>query len=254
VRHFFVLIAIASLMVPAPAQTLLADTKSPSTVTQPALPEVTDELRGDIYMARKMYREAAERYAAIRPITALLENKIGIAYQQMQLFREAEKAYKRASKLDRKYAQAVNNLGTVYYAQKNYRKATRQYEKALELTPNNASFLSNLGMAWFARKKYDRATDLISKAISIDPNVIENRGTTGTTLQDRSVEERARFHYYLAKTYAKQGRNELALLYIRKSIEEGFLERQHFVDDPEFAMLQQLPEFKELIALEPRVL
>jgi len=236
------------------AQSLVADTRtSPAPEAQPR-PEVTDEVRGDIFMARKMYREAIERYQLIKPATAIIQNKIGIAYQQMQQFAEAERSYKRSLKLDQKYAQSVNNLGTVYYAQKNYRKATGQYEKAIRLAPNNASFLSNLGMAWFARKKYDRASELISQAMAIDPEVIERRGTTGTTLQDRSIEDRAKFHYYLAKNYAKDGRTELALLYIRKSLEEGFTEREHYVKDPEFARLQQVPEFQELLKLEPRVL
>jgi len=73
-------------------------------------------------------------------------------------------------------------------------------------------------------------------------------------LQERSVEDRAKFHYYLAKTYAKAGQNERALMYIRKSLEEGFKERKKFEEDPEFAGLRELPEFKQLLAMEPRVL
>ena len=73
-------------------------------------------------------------------------------------------------------------------------------------------------------------------------------------LQERSVTERAKFHYYLAKTYAKAGREDLALLYIRKSLEEGFKERQKFMEDSEFAQLRKNPEFTELMKLEPRVL
>ena len=245
---------VFSLPVWAQSQPLVADSRPASTPSLEPRPEITDEMRGDIFMARKMYREAVERYTSIKPVTAIVHNKVGIAYLQLQQYVEAERSYKRGLKLDKKYAQAVNNLGTIYYAQKNYRKATRQYEKAIELAPANASFLSNLGMAWFARKKYDRATELLAKAMALDPEVIERRGTTGTTLQDRSIEERAKFHYYLAKTYAKDGRNELALLYMRKALEEGFTEREHFVKDPEFAQLQQVPEFQELLKLEPRVL
>ena len=66
--------------------------------------------------------------------------------------------------------------------------------------------------------------------------------------------ERAKFHYYLAKTYAKAGQSERALLYIRKALEEGFTERKKFMEEPEFTSLRALPEFKELLILEPRVL
>jgi hypothetical protein len=73
-------------------------------------------------------------------------------------------------------------------------------------------------------------------------------------LQERSVEERAKFHYFVAKTYAKAGVHDRALLYIRKALEEGFRDRQKFQEEPEFAALRELPEFQELMALQPRVL
>jgi hypothetical protein len=47
---------------------------------------------------------------------------------------------------------------------------------------------------------------------------------------------------------------ERALLYIRKALEEGFKDRTKFREEPEFAQLQELPEFLALMALEPRVL
>jgi len=92
------------------------------------------------------------------------------------------------------------------------------------------------------------------KALELDPEVFEHRSSHGVLLQERSVEERAKFHFYLAKTYAKAGQTERALLYIRKAIEEGFKEREKFTGDPEFATLQELPEFQQLMALQPRVL
>jgi hypothetical protein len=54
--------------------------------------------------------------------------------------------------------------------------------------------------------------------------------------------------------YAKSGRNDLALQYLRKALEEGFKERDKLNKDPEFAALRDLPEFKELLATEQRVL
>ena len=255
----FVLLSLISLPLCAPVALCqpFADAnlaRPQSAINAPVPAPLTPEMRGDIFMARKMYREAVDRYRTIKPATAVVNNKIGIAYQQLQQFDEAERWYKRASKLDPRYAQAVNNLGTVYYAQKSFRKATRQYEKAIQLVPDSASFISNLGMAWFARKNYERATELISKAMAIDPDINERRGTTGTTLLDRSIEERAMFHFHLAKIYAKDGRQELALSYMRKALEEGFKDREHFLKDPEFSALQQVPEFQELLKLEPKIL
>jgi hypothetical protein len=48
--------------------------------------------------------------------------------------------------------------------------------------------------------------------------------------------------------------NDRALLYIRKALEEGFTERKKLMEDPEFVSLHNLPEFQELLVMEPRVL
>jgi tetratricopeptide (TPR) repeat protein len=239
---------------PATNQFVNNDTRpeSPIPAAKPSTP-LSSEMRGDILMARKMYREAVDAYSEA-PKSAILSNKIGIAYHQMMQMDLARKYYEQALKQNPKYAEAINNLGTVFYAKKNYRKAVGQYNKALKLTPNSASIYSNLGTAQFARRKYKLAMESYEKALSIDPDVFEHRGSHGVLLQERTVEERSKFHFYLAKTYAKAGVVDRALLYMRKALEEGFKERQKFKEDPEFAKLQDNPEFLQLLALEPRVL
>src|SRR5579875_553349 len=49
-------------------------------VLRPASPPVSAEMRGDIFMARKMYREAVDAYKESAPPSAVIMNKIGIAY------------------------------------------------------------------------------------------------------------------------------------------------------------------------------
>jgi len=217
-------------------------------------PALTAEGRGDIFMARKMYREAIESYLQGPQESAVIWNKLGIAYHQMMQLDAAMKRYRRAIHIDAKYAEAINNMGTIYYAEKRYGKATGTYKHALKLAPGSASIYSNLGTAYFAEKKYKEAWEAYNTAFQLDPEVFEHRNTYGVLLQERTVEERARFHYYLAKIYAKQGQKDRALQYIRKALEEGFTDRKKFFQDPDFAAMRDLPEFKELLALEPRVL
>jgi tetratricopeptide (TPR) repeat protein len=217
-------------------------------------PKITPETRGDIYMARKMYREADEAYEEGPRDDAVLLNKTGIAYHQMLELGAAKRFYERAIKANPRYPEALNNLGTIYYAAKSYRRAINMYKKALRLSPESASIYSNLGTGYFARKNYKEASAAYEKALSLDPEVFESHNTTGVLLQERSVEERAKFHYYLAKTYAKAGQTDRTLLYMRKCIEEGFKDRKKFLEDQEFTKMRDLPEFKELMALEPRVL
>lgn len=230
----------------------LADPNIPRSTT-PATP-LTPEMRGDIYMARKMFREAVEAYREGPSDTAILQNKIGIAYHQMLSLDLARKQYEKAMKLSPNYSEAINNLGTIYYAKKSYRRAVNLYKRALTANPNSASIYSNLGTAYFARKKYQQALETYQKALSLDPEVFEHRGSHGVLLQERSVTERAKFHYYLAKMYAKSGNLERALQYMRKAIEEGFKERQKFAEEPEFTSLRALPEFDQLMKMENRVL
>ena len=205
-------------------------------------------------MARKNYREAIETYKQAGLDSPVILNKIGIAYHQMLQLDAAKKHYERAIKLNPKYSEAINNLGTICYAKKSYRRATGFYNRALKLSPQSASIYSNLGTALFARKKYKDAFEAYQKALSLDPEVFEHRSTYGVLLQERSVDERAKFHYYLAKTYAKAGMNERALLYLRKALEEGFKEREKIPEEPEFTALKEMTEFQELLKLEPRVL
>lgn len=223
-------------------------------VPNPAALPLSHESRGDVFMARKMYREAIESYQQGPQESAVIWNKLGIAYHQMMQLDAAMKRYRRAIHIDAKYAEAINNMGTIYYAEKRYGKATGTYKHALKLAPGSASIYSNLGTAYFAEKKYKEAWEAYNTAFQLDPEVFEHRNTYGVLLQERTVEERARFHYYLAKIYAKQGQKDRALQYIRKALEEGFTDRKKFFQDPDFAAMRDLQEFKELLALEPRVL
>src|SRR5437899_5222254 len=103
------------------AQTLLVTFKLPE---QPnALTPLSPENRADILMARKMYREAVETYKQGPQDSAVIWNKVGIAYHQMMQMDVAKKYYERSMKLDPKYPEAINNLGTIYYARKSYRQA-----------------------------------------------------------------------------------------------------------------------------------
>lgn len=224
--------------------------QSPEPIAKP----LTMEERGDIFGARKMYREAVEAYLQVTPPTAIVYNKIGIAYQQQNDLVSAKKYYDRAVKLQPRYAEAINNLGTVQYAQKNYRRATGYYKKALSIQPRSASVYSNLGTAWFSRRNYQEATKCYMQALAIDPQVFERHSGHGVLLEQRDVQERSKFNYYMARVYARNGMNELALQYIRKALETGFKDKKKFLEEEDFAGLRKLPDFDDLMKLEPRVL
>jgi tetratricopeptide (TPR) repeat protein len=230
----------------------------PGNIPQRTEPEtakkLTPEQRGDVFMARKMFREAIDAYREAPQNLPIVWNKIGIAYHQLGDFAAARRNYEHAIKLDKKYADAVNNVGTIFYALKNYRGAISRYRKAISLSPDSASFWSNLGTAYYSRGRFDDMAKAYQKALELDPNIFEHRGTVGTELQDRTVADRARYHYELARMYAHSGKNDLALQYLRKALEEGLKDKKKMIQVPEFAELRETDEFKQLLTLEPRVL
>lgn len=215
---------------------------------------LTPEQRGDLYMARKMYREAIDTYRAAAGSSPVMWDKIGVAWHQLGDMGAARKAYEHAIKLDKKYADAINNVGTVYYAEKKYRSAISRYKRALQLSPDSASIWSNLGTAWYARGKFDLMSEAYTRALQLDPDVFEKNNSLGTRMMDRGVADKARYHFELARLYAGNGKNELALQYLRKALEEGFKEKQKVQQAREFSNLRETQEFKDLMALEPRVL
>src|SRR6185295_6999514 len=126
----FLLVA-SQLAFQAPRPVQVADTSVPSPrAIAEQNPALSDELRGDIMMARKMYLDAIDFYKVQANTNAVLANKAGIAYHQMGDLNNAKKYYEKAIKLDKNYPEPVNNLGTIHYARKSYGNAIKQYEKA----------------------------------------------------------------------------------------------------------------------------
>jgi tetratricopeptide (TPR) repeat protein len=221
---------------------------------QPTFAPLTTEERGDLFMARRMFREAIAVYKTGPQNSPVIWNKIGIAWHNLGELSLARTSYEHALKVDKNYAEAVNNVGTVYYAEKKYRTAVSRYKRALVLAPAKASFWSNLGTAYYSQGKFPLMMECYDKAISLDPDIFEHRGTMGTEMQERTVADRARYHFELARLYAKIGKDDLAIQYLRHSFEEGFKDKDKVRKSPEFAGMLENPEFIEVMALEPRVL
>ncbi len=244
--------ATAQLTRPLQTESLRAavNTPSPSAASVPIL---TPEMRGDIYMARKMYREAIDKYREV-PESAVTDNKIGIAFHQLLQLSLAKRSYERAIQLDPSYAEATNNLGTIYYATKNYGRAISYYKRSLKRSPATAPVYANLGAAYFAKKDYKHSSVYYSEALKLDPDVFEHHSGFGTLLQERTITEMALFHLYLAKTYAKAGAQDRALLYLRKALEEGVKDRAKIPEIPEFAAIKSTEAFQQLLAENPKPL
>jgi tetratricopeptide (TPR) repeat protein len=164
----------------------------------------------------------------------------------------ALKYYERASKADPLYADAQNNIGTIWYQRKRYGKAIRAYQKAIGIRSDMAVLYSNLAYAYFGDKKYEQAISSFRRALSLDPQLFEhNSSRSGSLLQDRSVGDRGRFYFLLAKSYAEAGNLERCLIYLRKAKDEGYKELAAAKTDPSFAAALKDPAIQEVLAPKP---
>jgi tetratricopeptide (TPR) repeat protein len=212
------------------------------------------EQSGDELREHKYYLDAIDHYrAAIAKggENAILHNKIGIAQLQMLRLDQAKRDFKKSLKLDPKYAEARNNLGVVDYYNRNYGGAVKHYKKAIKLNPESASFHSNLGSAYFARKDFDRAMEEYARALELDPEIFERRTRGGISVHLISNEDRARYHYTLARMYGRTGNLERCLIYLRKAMEEGYKGIKQVYKDDDFAKVRKDPRFDALMASQP---
>jgi tetratricopeptide (TPR) repeat protein len=259
-------ILLLSLSIPAAGQTLeatrsmvmapgVAQVPSPQDPVIVVHPQLTDEQMGDLYMIRKQFREAAGMFKKLsdeNPRNPVYLNKLGIALHQQEALGLALKYYQRAVKVDPRYADAENNVGTIWYQRKKYRKAIKAYEKAIKMRNDMAVLYSNLGYAYFGDRKYEDAITSFRQALTLDPLLFEhNSSRDGSVLQDRSVGDRGRFDYMLAKSFAEAGDLERCIHYLRKAKDEGYKEFSDIKKDPAFSAALKNPEIQALLAPKP---
>jgi tetratricopeptide (TPR) repeat protein len=263
---FPVSILLLSLAIPAKAQTLegtrsmvlapgVAQVPSPQDPVIVVRPEMTEEQMGDLYMIRKEYREAAGLFKKLSdqdPRNPVYLNKLGIALHQQEALGLALKYYERAVKVDPRYADAENNVGTIWYQRKKYEKAVKAYQKAIAIKSDMAVLYSNLGYAYFGDKKYEQAIYAFRQALILDPQLFEHNGSrSGSILQDRSVEDRGRFYYMLAKSYAQAGDLDRCIHYLLKAKDEGYKQFADIKKDPAFGAALKDPAVQELLLPKP---
>jgi tetratricopeptide (TPR) repeat protein len=218
-------------------------------------PDLTEEQMADLYMARKEYREASQLYKRLaeqNPQNAVYLNKLGISLHQQAALGPALRYYERAVKVDPTYADAENNIGTIYYQRKKYGKAIKAYQKAIAIRNDMPVLYSNLAYAYFEDKKYEEAIASFRQALALDPQLFErNSSRNGSILQDRTVGDRGKFYFLLAKSFAQAGNLDRCLVYLRKAKDEGYKQLAAIKMDPAFAAVIKNPAIQEILAPRP---
>ncbi len=252
-RIAFILLAFTALLLSQCRASGIEATAQDKPVSKSNLEmnNLSPEQQGDLLMIHHQYLEAIDAYRKAPRDSAVVWNKLGIAYHHMFALDQAKVDYVRALQLDPKYGEALNNLAAVYYAEKDYRRAEKTYHRAIKLIPTSAIAYNNLGTAYFADGKFKQGSEAYRSAFAIDPGVFSG-DPLQTISETSSTEERARVDYCLAELYARAGMKEEAIEYLRKALDAGFNDNKRLMQDQEFASIRQSAEFEQLIATTKR--
>lgn len=103
------------------------------------------------------------------PENAVIKNNLGLAYYVRGKLDLAEKKFREAVKLNRKFSDARNNLGRLLIDRKKYRDAIKE----LTIVEDDLTYeypekvFSNLGMAHFELGNYHRAETYLNKSLDL---------------------------------------------------------------------------------------
>jgi tetratricopeptide (TPR) repeat protein len=205
------------------------------------------ELLGDRLMAERRYEAAINAFKKAPRNSALVWNKIGIAYQLMFDNVDALSCYIKALKIDAGNASVLNNMGTVYVSLKDLKSAEHYYRRALKIDPKSAVVLKNLGTNYLARHKYKEGGKAYSAALAIDPDIFTNNKSPHVD-DPASASDRGAMNYYMARVCARAGLTGSAIEYLRRALDERFTNREKIEADVDFAGLRGVPAFNQLLS------
>jgi tetratricopeptide (TPR) repeat protein len=137
----------------------------------------------------------------------------GVVLHQKGQLSGAERAYKKAIKINKDYFEAQSNLGSVYVDQGRLKQASDIYRKALKLLPDHPMLLNNLGNTLQLQGENEKAIGWFNKAIIQEPNYAQAYCNLGNAQQGLGRFEEAIASYEraiaidpdLADTYSNLG-------------------------------------------------
>ncbi len=201
----------------------------------------------DSLVARGRYLAAIHVYEKLAPSNANIQNRMGVASERMLMFDQAARCFEAAVKLDPKLGDAWNNLGTVMHNRGDLGKAEKLYRKAIKLRPNNADAYQNLGALYYSKRNYGKGDAMYREAMRMDPEVMERTAQRGIQAAAGGSKNQAEMHYHLACTFAQSGSPKLAIEYLRRSIVEGFHDRNRLLHETSFAELRTTETFLKMV-------
>jgi tetratricopeptide (TPR) repeat protein/uncharacterized caspase-like protein len=147
----------------------------------------------------QFYDEAERALAPLQAAKlAAVENALGLVHQGKLDTWRAERAFKRASELDPKWAAPHYNLALLYRSQQN-QAALAEFEAAASSDQGNVNLFAALGDEYFARQQWKQAAEAFRKAVALNPTDDNLHTKLGHALYSEGSQDEANREYQKAQ-------------------------------------------------------
>ena len=107
----------------------------------------------------------------------------GMAHSRNGKHSLAERAFKKAIKINPGYADAHNDLGNLYLGMGRFKESFNAYRKALNFAQDHPVVLNNIGNVLMQQGEYDKAQKWLNQAVEQDPDNATIRCSLGNALR-----------------------------------------------------------------------
>jgi len=157
---------------------------------------------GLVYYYRERYDQAIqyfEKAIRLKPDFAPAINSMGNAYLEKADWDNAIAAYRKITE-DVFYGTphfAYSNMALAYYQKKDYRQAEKYFLEALKLNPEFANALGGLGMTYTAMGRYADAEKKLERAVRKNPKLPQLHYELGRAYRGLGDRQKAREEFQL---------------------------------------------------------
>ena len=140
---------------------------------------------GNIYLAKGMFREAADEYRAsliLKPGDSACRRNLGNALLGLGRTGDAIEELEKAAAIDPSSADTHARLGAAYGMAGKNEEAVRALHAALRLDPASARAHNNLASVYTNQGRFAEAREEYMQALALDPGLIEARFNLGIVL------------------------------------------------------------------------
>jgi protein O-GlcNAc transferase len=137
--------------------------------------------RGCVEEGRELVCQAIKA----KPNEAVFHSNLGIVFESLRRWPEAESSYRRSLRLNPRNPAALNSLGNLHRSAWRLDEAARCYEAAISLDGNFTAAQSNLGNTFADRSDFDRAIVCYRRALDTNPGFVDAHKNLASALAEQ---------------------------------------------------------------------